>query len=94
MKYAFTFAIFFIASGATAAPLTSERDAIRIGCAVVHARLPGGDTNCGHFTARLRGDVWTVSEKQSPDDPTSGGGAPAVELSQEDGHVLDFDLSE
>jgi hypothetical protein len=93
MKYALTFAVFFIASGAIAAPLTNERDAIRVGCAIVHAHLPGGDTDCSHFAARLRGDVWTVSEKQSPDDLT-GGGAPAVELSEEDGHLLDFDLSE
>jgi hypothetical protein len=93
MKHALAFAISLLATNVVAAPIKNERDAIKAGCAVVHTHLPSEDNNCDDFVARLRGDVWTVSEKPSSDG-LEGGGAPAVELSQEDGHVLAFDLTD
>ena len=93
MKFALVIAALLLASAAAAAPVTNAKSAIKIGCASVHSHLAGDMGSCDAFVAVLRGDVWTVSQKQSPDDLV-GGGAPVVEISQETGEVLNFYLTD
>lgn len=92
MRTPLAFVFSLLATVTTAAPVTTAKTAIRIGCATTHLRLPvDGLTDCNAFVAVLRGDVWTVSQKQAAGDLV-GGGAPVVEISQETGEVLNFYL--
>jgi hypothetical protein len=93
MKSMLAIAVSLIATTATAAPVNTAKDAIRIGCVSIREHLAGDTEDCGDFAAVLRGDVWTVSQKQMPDD-LIGGGAPVVEISQETGDVLNFYLTD
>jgi hypothetical protein len=93
MKFALTLAACLTATGAMATPVTNAQAAIKIGCESIHTRLPSSNGTCNDLVAVLRGDVWTVSQKQLPSN-IIGGGAPVVEVSQENGEVLNFYLTE
>jgi hypothetical protein len=93
MKFALAFSLSLLATSASAAPVTNIKTAIKIGCASIHTHLPGDDAGtCDDFVAVLRGDVWTVSQKKISAE-LIGGGAPAIEISQETGEVLNFYLT-
>lgn len=93
MKSALAMAFSLLAAAAQAAPVKDAPAAIKIGCASIRAHLPSMTGNCDDFAAILRGGVWTVSQKRLPTNMI-GGGAPVVEVSQDNGEVLNFYLTD
>jgi hypothetical protein len=66
-------------------PIPDKSTAIKAGCAVIRDHF--SNAKCVSLVAELKDGVWTVSEELPPG---YAGGGPVVELSQTDGRVLNF----
>ena len=79
------------ATVAQAAAIQDRATAIKVGCAVIRANLPKTNERCDRLSADLKDGVWTVYTVLPKG---MFGGGPNLQLSEKDGRVLKFWLTQ